>query len=83
MWLAQHVPEESEMFDGQFEVCPSHAITRSAPMITLYDQCDGDVTRARAFVPSMSAAFYDAWVVMSREMRALQRDMKKHPGGAN
>ena len=83
VWLAPHVPESSELFDGRFDRCPEHAIRKATGLTTLYDQCDGDVTRARAFVPSMSAAFYDAWVVMSGEMRALQRDVKKHPAGVN
>jgi hypothetical protein len=69
--------------DGRFSRCPEHAIRSAGQLTTLYDMCDGDVTRARAFVPGMSAAFYDAWVVMSKEMRGLQRDMKKHPPGDN
>ncbi len=77
--IAPHVPESSALMDGRFSRCPEHAIRGAAQLTTLYNLTDGDVTRAGSFVPSMSSAFYDAWVVMDNEMKALQRDMRKHP----
>ena len=77
--LVPHAPEASLLFDGRFTRCPEHAIRQAASLTTLYNLCDGDVTRARQHIPSMSAALFDAWVIMDAEMKALQRDMRKHP----